>query len=180
MGLLVVANARELLVDLCAVERLDPLPLVAPIVLEVPSEVAAAELLEAPAVEVGLEVLERERVVEDLDVGDTAALLVLAFATPGTAIRAPPASAAADPARNFRREVGELSLRYVPSLICSLSLSPESIVLAYPSVADLTICALLGPLRSPPLAETNKRARAADSGPYRVPGSLPVQQGLRT
>jgi hypothetical protein len=49
-----------------------------------------------------------------------------ADAAPGTAIKAPPAIAAAEPARNFRREVNDLlwsSLRNVPSLMDLLSLT---------------------------------------------------------
>src|SRR5215210_7090674 len=52
--------------------------------------------------------------------------LSLAKAAPGTAIRAPPASAAADPVRKRRREVSDLpsfSSRYVRSLMYSLSFS---------------------------------------------------------
>jgi hypothetical protein len=54
-----------------------------------------------------------------------------ADATPGTAIKAPPASAAADPARNFRREVSDLpfsSLRNVSSLMDSLSFAPKVMI----------------------------------------------------
>src|SRR5215210_216463 len=53
-----------------------------------------------------------------------------ALATPGTAINAPPASAAADPAKNFRREVIDPSLRYVSSLMYSVSFSHKATVLA--------------------------------------------------
>src|SRR5215212_3351910 len=54
-----------------------------------------------------------------------------ADATPGTVIKAPPARAAADPARNFRREVSDLpfsSLRNVSSLMDSLSFAPKVMI----------------------------------------------------
>jgi hypothetical protein len=59
VGLLVLADAHELLVDRSTVEVLDPLLPVGLIVLEVLLEVALVELLEALGVKGPLEVLER-------------------------------------------------------------------------------------------------------------------------
>src|SRR5215212_4479510 len=71
-----------------------------------------------------------------------------ADAAPGTAIRAPPASAAADPARNFRREVSDLlfsSLRNVPSLMDSLSFVPKAMIPSRYFITTRSIYALLLP-----------------------------------
>jgi hypothetical protein len=75
-----------------------------------------------------LQPLQRERVIEDIDVCRGSPGL-WADAAPGTAIKAPPESAAAEPVRNFRREVSDLpscSLRYAPSLMDSLSIAARS------------------------------------------------------
>ena len=70
------------------------------------AEVLLVELPELVAVEGVPQALEGERVVEDVDVrGDSG--VVCALAIPGTAIGAPPASAAAEPVKKRRLEVSE-------------------------------------------------------------------------
>src|SRR5215210_2525 len=83
--------------------------------------------------------------------------LPLAKAAPGTAIRAPPASAAADPVRKPRREVSDappFSSRYVRSLMYRLSFSRMATVLAHLFIAaDRSACPVPPSVsRAPPRA----------------------------
>src|ERR671921_826260 len=91
----------------------------------------------------------------------------LARAAPGTAIRAPRARAAADPARNLRREVGAsigFSLRYVPSLMSLLSLSRKaSISLSHHRCMFYLSCIVLPPFA---LATNGNWPSEADEHPF--------------
>src|ERR671916_123387 len=81
--------------------------------------------------------------------------VVCAFAIPGTAINAPPASAAAEPVRNLLRESGP------PCTVCATAWFPSVMVLLLSSIlgaagapAALTLLPLVlaGPVRPPSLA----------------------------
>ena len=113
MGVFVLADPLEVLVR-------PPANIVAEAIEEVRTlEPRLAVPVEDAPVEVDLQPPQRGRLVEVVHVRDARALVMWAFATPGTAINAPPASSAAEPARNFLREVAACAIpplsRCIPS-----------------------------------------------------------------
>jgi hypothetical protein len=117
VGVLVLANTLEVLIGISAEVVTELVEDVS--VLELP----LVELRENTPVKRRLQPLQRQRVVENIDVSRRSRWVV-SRGRAGDRQLAPPASAAAELARNFRREVSDpsCSLRYVPSLMHSPSL----------------------------------------------------------